>query len=260
MVDARAAAPAGPQALLPGGCVQRYRQPGNEHRPLWDHNSAKPACAGGHECGARSPAGAGLLAHRLFCRCSLFDRRFFDGLFALSIGIVQEPIDEASTALLLDPSLLRFLLVGEEPVIYFPAHCVLHQQPNQRRGNTRNIAYNFEFLQIGANCRGDARAMRPPPQKTGRRVRFAKCSKFSRGSKRPRRAPVSAVKDDDIEQIRGGIATIPLLPQRAAQIREQRIVQVDRFALCEQSGLAVSGAPVHMCGAASRAPSLPARA
>ena len=78
---------------------------------------------------------------------------------------------------------LRFLLVGEEPVIYFPAHCVLHQQPNQRRGNTRNIAYHFEFLQIGANCRGDARAMRPPPQKTGRRVRFAKCSKIFKGLK-----------------------------------------------------------------------------
>ena len=30
--------------------------------------------------------------------------------------------------------------------------------------------------------------------------------------------------------------------------------------LCEQSGRAVSSAPVHMCGAASRAPSSPARA
>jgi hypothetical protein len=72
------------------------------------------------ECGARSPAGAGLWAH-LFCRCSLFDR-FFGGLFALSIGFVQEPIDDARTALLFDPSLLRFLLFGEELVISFPAH------------------------------------------------------------------------------------------------------------------------------------------
>jgi hypothetical protein len=47
------------------------------------------------------------LAHRLFCRFSLFDRRFFDGLSALSIGFVQEPIDEARTAFLLDLSLLR---------------------------------------------------------------------------------------------------------------------------------------------------------
>src|SRR6516164_5984121 len=72
------------------------------------------------ECGARSPAGAGLWAH-LFCRCSLFDR-FFGGVFALSIGFVQEPIDDARTALLFDPSLLRFLLFGEELVISFPAH------------------------------------------------------------------------------------------------------------------------------------------
>src|SRR5262249_42008138 len=63
-----------------------------------------------------------LWAH-LFCRCSLFDR-FFSGLFALSIGFVQEPIDDARTALLFDPSLLRFLLFGEELVISFPARWV----------------------------------------------------------------------------------------------------------------------------------------
>ena len=78
------------------------------------------------ECGARSPAGAGLW-RILFCRCSLFDRRFFGSLFALSIGFVQEPIDETRTARLLDLSLLRFLLFGEELVISFPAHWVLHQ-------------------------------------------------------------------------------------------------------------------------------------
>ena len=65
--------------------------------------------------------------HILFCRCSLFDRRFFGGLFALSIGFVQEPIDETRTARLLDLSLLRFLLFGEKLVISFPAHWVLHQ-------------------------------------------------------------------------------------------------------------------------------------
>jgi len=58
------------------------------------------------ECGARSPAGAGLW-RILFCRCSLFGRRFFGSLFALCIGFVQEPIDETRTARLLDLRLLR---------------------------------------------------------------------------------------------------------------------------------------------------------
>ena len=54
-----------------------------------------------------SRAGAGLWAHRLFCGCSLFGRRFFGSLFALCIGFVQEPIDETRTARLLDLRLLR---------------------------------------------------------------------------------------------------------------------------------------------------------
>src|SRR5262249_4257797 len=86
--------------------------------------SAERRASGGAADRARSaeqeaPAGAGLWAH-LFSRCSLFDR-FFGGLFALSIGFVQEPIDDARTALLFDPSLLRFLLFGKELVISFPA-------------------------------------------------------------------------------------------------------------------------------------------
>ena len=36
----------------------------------------------------------------------------------MCIGLIEEPIDEASAALLLDSSLLRFLLF-EELVIYF---------------------------------------------------------------------------------------------------------------------------------------------
>ena len=75
-----------------------------------------------------SPAGAGLVAHRLFCRCNLFDRRCFDfGLLALVIGLVQEPIDDAGTLLLLDPSVLRLLLLSEQFVIDFPTHWVLHR-------------------------------------------------------------------------------------------------------------------------------------
>jgi hypothetical protein len=59
----------------------------------------------------------------LFRRRDLLDRRSFDvGLFALFIGLVQELIDDANTLLLLDPSLLRFLVFGQEFVIYFPAH------------------------------------------------------------------------------------------------------------------------------------------
>ena len=59
----------------------------------------------------------------LFRRRDLLDRRCFDvGLFTLLIGFVQELVDDASALLLLDPSLLRFPLFGEELVVYFPAH------------------------------------------------------------------------------------------------------------------------------------------
>jgi hypothetical protein len=37
-------------------------------------------------------------------------------------SFAQELIDNASALLLLDPSLLRFLLFSEELVVYFPAH------------------------------------------------------------------------------------------------------------------------------------------
>jgi len=73
------------------------------------------------------PPEQGLLAHRLFCRCNFSDRRSFDfSLLSLFIGFVQEPINDARTLLLLDLSVLRFLLFSEEPVVYFPTHWILH--------------------------------------------------------------------------------------------------------------------------------------
>jgi hypothetical protein len=72
---------------------------------------------------ARSPAGAGLLAHRLFRRYGLVDGGPFSlCVIALLIGLVQELVDDARALLLLDPSLLRFPLRGEDLVVYFVAH------------------------------------------------------------------------------------------------------------------------------------------
>ena len=63
------------------------------------------------------------VAGELFCRRDLFDGRSFEvRLFALFIGVVQELVDDASALLLLDPSLLRFPLRGEDLVVYFVAH------------------------------------------------------------------------------------------------------------------------------------------
>ena len=71
----------------------------------------------------KSPAGAGLLVHRLFRGYDLVDRGAF-GLcvIPLLIGLVQELVDDARALLLLDPSLVRFPLRGEDLVIYFVAH------------------------------------------------------------------------------------------------------------------------------------------
>ena len=72
---------------------------------------------------SKSPAGAGLLAHRLFRGYDLVDRGPFSlCVIALLIGLVQELVDDARALLLLDPSLLRFLLRGEDLVVYFVAH------------------------------------------------------------------------------------------------------------------------------------------
>jgi hypothetical protein len=64
----------------------------------------------------------------LFRRCDLFNPRSSDCSFALLIGLVQEPVNEVSASLFLDPPLLRFLLFSEELVIYFPAHGFLHSR------------------------------------------------------------------------------------------------------------------------------------
>jgi hypothetical protein len=63
------------------------------------------------------------LVHRLFRGYDLVDRGAF-GLcvIPLLIGLVQELVDDARALLLLDPSLLRFPLRGEDLVIYFVAH------------------------------------------------------------------------------------------------------------------------------------------
>ena len=85
--------------------------------------------------GGRPLANSALIAGRLFRRRGLFDRRSFDiALFALLISFVQELVDYARASLLLDPNLLRLLLVSEELVIYFPAHCLLH--PRRTNGIT----------------------------------------------------------------------------------------------------------------------------
>jgi hypothetical protein len=72
---------------------------------------------------SKEPRRSGLLAHRLFRRYDLVDRSAFGlNVVALFIGLVQELVDDASALLLFDPSLLHFLLFGEEIVVYFPAH------------------------------------------------------------------------------------------------------------------------------------------
>src|ERR1700730_3201404 len=97
------------------GCARFSSALGRAHWPL-RHVSASV-------CVARSPTGAGLLAHRLFRRYDLIDRGPFSlCIIVLLIGLVQKLVDDACTPLLLDPGLLRFLLFGEEPVVYFPAH------------------------------------------------------------------------------------------------------------------------------------------
>ena len=99
----------------------------------FESKSAQPARQGRPQ----APPLAGLVSGKLplrrwpralFRRRGLFGRRSFHvARFALLISFVQELVDHASASLLLDPSLLRFLLFSEELVIYFPAHRVLHR-------------------------------------------------------------------------------------------------------------------------------------
>src|SRR5260370_6804017 len=76
--------------------------------------------------GPRSPAGAAAIGAQLFCRGNLFDLRSFDfGLLALFIGFLQEPLDDARTVLLLDPSVFRFFLFTAKFSSNFPPHSIL---------------------------------------------------------------------------------------------------------------------------------------
>jgi hypothetical protein len=71
----------------------------------------------------RLQRGAGPMALRLFRSYDLVDLRLFGlRIVGLFIGLAQELVEDACTLLLLDPSLVRFLLFGEELVVYFPAH------------------------------------------------------------------------------------------------------------------------------------------
>src|SRR6516165_4887916 len=82
----------------------------------------------------------------LFHRRGLFGRRSFDvARFALLISFVQEVVNHARASLLLDPSLLRFLLLSEELVICFPAHCVLHRDRTNGM-TTPQYRPRFQFL------------------------------------------------------------------------------------------------------------------
>src|SRR5262249_31783080 len=114
--------------------------------------SRQRACRDWQDSESAAPERASL-AHRLFCGCDLFDRRSFDfGLLALCIGVVQEPIDDARALLLLDPSILRFLLLFiEEFVVDFPTHLLLHLLPNQRHNNAYIVAYGSDVLP-GQEC------------------------------------------------------------------------------------------------------------
>ena len=67
-----------------------------------------------------------LAAATLFRRCDLFNWHCFRGLLGLLIRFLQELIDHAGTLLFFDLLLLRLPLFLEEPVVYFPAHRVLH--------------------------------------------------------------------------------------------------------------------------------------
>jgi hypothetical protein len=66
---------------------------------------------------------AGPMALRLFRSYDLVDLRLFGlRIVGLFIGLAQELVEDACTLLLLDSSLVRYLLFGEELVVYFPAH------------------------------------------------------------------------------------------------------------------------------------------
>jgi hypothetical protein len=71
----------------------------------------------------RLQRGAGPMPLRLFRSYDLVYLRLFGlRIVGLFIGLAQELVEDACTLLLLDSSLVRCLLFGEELVVYFPAH------------------------------------------------------------------------------------------------------------------------------------------
>jgi hypothetical protein len=71
----------------------------------------------------RLQRGAGPMPLRLFRSYDLVYLRLFGlRIVGLFIGLAQELVEDACTLLLLDSSLVRYLLFGEELVVYFPAH------------------------------------------------------------------------------------------------------------------------------------------
>src|SRR6516165_8483480 len=83
---------------------------------------------------------------RLFRRCDLFDWRFFgSGFFAMFIGGVQEPIDQAGAALLHDPRGLGLLPILENFVISLVAHGILHLRSAPTVKQLRSIVHSSEL-------------------------------------------------------------------------------------------------------------------
>jgi hypothetical protein len=83
---------------------------------------------------------------RLFRRCDLFDWRFFgSSFFAMFIGGVQEPIDQAGAALLHDPRGLGLLPILENFVISLVAHGILHLRSAPTVKQLRSIVHSSEL-------------------------------------------------------------------------------------------------------------------
>jgi hypothetical protein len=85
----------------------------------------------------------------------------------LFIGPVQELIDDANTLLLLDPSLLRFLVFGQEFVIYFPTRACLDSLASGDEQRWSSLALGSFALvrdRLHRYRRSPARWSRPSPR------------------------------------------------------------------------------------------------
>src|SRR5262249_16592503 len=118
------------------------------HRRLWE--SEKPTMSP-----QRSPETREQVS-RLFRRCDVFDWCFFGfGLFAMFIGVVQEPIDQPGAALLHNPPVLGLLPILENSVISLIAHGILHLRRPPTVKQLRNTVYSSELTtqRLGAASR-----------------------------------------------------------------------------------------------------------